>query len=51
MVHEEVDSWLPCQAATTGKAERLEPLKMTTLPNAPWKKLAMDFVGTLHSRE
>ena len=51
MVKEKVDSCLPCQATTTSKAERLEPLKMTPLPNAPWKELAMDFLGPLPSGE
>nr|XP_058973198.1 uncharacterized protein K02A2.6-like [Pocillopora verrucosa] len=51
MVKEKVDSCLPCQATTTSKAERLEPLKMTQLPNAPWKELAMDFLGPLPSGE
>ena len=49
MVKEKVDSCLPCQAATTCKAQRLEPLRMTPLPTAPWKELAMDFLGPLPS--
>ena len=43
MVMDKVDSCLPYQAATTSKAERLEPLRMTMLPNIPWKELTMDF--------
>ena len=49
MVKEKVDCCLPCQAATTCKAQRLEPLRMTPLPTAPWKELAMDFLGPLPS--
>ena len=51
MVKEKVDSCLSCQAATTSKAERLEPPRMTPLPNTPWKDLAMDFLGSLPSGE
>ena len=51
VVKEEVDNCLPCQAATKGKAERLKPLKTTTLPSAPWKELALDFVRPLRSGE
>ena len=43
MVKDKVDSCLPYQAATTSKAERLEPPRMTMLPNIPWKELTMDF--------
>ena len=49
MVKEKVDCCLPCQAATTCKAQRLEPLRMTPLPTAPWKELTMDFLGPLPS--
>ena len=49
MVKEKVDSCLPCQEETTCKAQRLEPLRMTPLPTAPWKELAMDFLGPLPS--
>ena len=42
MVNEKADSCLSCQAATTGKAKRLEPLQMTPPPSAPWKELSMD---------
>ena len=51
MVKEKVDSCLPCQTATTGKAERLEPRKMTTPPSTLWKELGMDFLGPLPSGE
>ena len=44
MVKEKVESCLPCQAATTGKAERVKPRKMATPPSALWKELAMDFL-------
>ena len=49
MVKEKVDSCLSCQAATTGNAQRLEPLQMTPLPRAAWKELSMDFLGPLPS--
>ena len=49
MVKEKVDSYLPCQAATTCKAQRLEALRMTSLPTAPWQELLMDFLGPLPS--
>ena len=49
MVKEKVDSCLSCQTATTGTAQRLEPLQMTPLPRAPWKELSMDFLGPLPS--
>ena len=45
MVKEKVDSCSPCQAATTNKAEQLEPLRKTPLPNVQWKEVAMDFLG------
>ena len=51
VVKEEVDNCLPCQAATNGKAERLKPVKTTTLPSTPWKELALDFVRPLRSGE
>ena len=51
MAKEKVDSCLPCQAATTSKAEQLRPLGMTPLPSAPWKELAMDFLRPLPSGE
>ena len=51
MVKEKVDRCLPCQAATASKAERLEPLRMTPLPNASWKEFVMDFLRPLPSAE
>ena len=51
MVKEKVGSCLPCRTAITGKAERLEPRKMTTPPSALWKELGMDFLGPLPSGE
>ena len=35
---------LSCQAATA-KSPPPEPLRMTTLPSAPWKEVAVDFAG------
>ena len=34
VVKEKVNNCLPCQVATTSKAERLEPPRITPLPNA-----------------
>ena len=42
---------LPCQAATTGTSTNPEPLIMTKLPDAPWKEVAVDFVGPFPSSE
>ena len=49
MVKEKVDSCLPCQAPNTGKPQRVEPPRMTPLPKAPSKELAMDFLEPLPS--
>ncbi|XP_038063208.1 uncharacterized protein K02A2.6-like [Patiria miniata] len=51
MVEDKVKQCLPCQAATTNSAERPEPLKMTPLPSAPWKEVAVDFTGPYASGE
>ena len=42
MVKETIRVCLPCQAATSGNHPPPEPLKMTHLPCAPWKEVAMD---------
>ena len=49
MVKERIDNCIPCQAATPGTSPRLEPLRMTPLPSAPWKELAADFLGPFPS--
>ena len=41
MVEETIRAGVPCQAATSGNHPPPEPLKMTHLPRAPWKKVAM----------
>ena len=51
LVEEKVKTCLPCQAATTGTSTSPEPLIMTTLPDAPWKEVAADFVGPFPSGE
>ena len=51
MVEDKVKKCIPCQAATTSGAERQEPLKMTPLPSAPWKEVAVDFTGPYASGE
>ena len=45
MAEEKIHNCLPCQASTQGKMPPPEPLKMTPLPSAPWKEVAIDFVG------
>ena len=51
MVEDKVRQCIPCQAATTTNAERPEPLKMTPVPSAPWKEVAVDFTGPYASGE
>lgn len=43
MVERKVKDCLPCQAATA--SGQREPLKMTPLPDGPWKQVAVDFAG------
>ena len=43
----EIESCIPCQ--TTGSATKQEPLQMTELPPAPWKRVSTDFCGTFPS--
>jgi len=45
MVEQVVADCLPCQASTTKQTETLEPLKMSKLPDAPWKEVSTDFCG------
>ena len=51
MVESRIKNCVPCQAATQGTAPKPEPLKMTPLPKAPWKEVAVDFLGPLPSGE
>ncbi|XP_064639559.1 uncharacterized protein K02A2.6-like [Lineus longissimus] len=46
MVEECVKDCLPCQA-TSGRASKPEPLRMTKLPNGPWEEVSVDFYGPL----
>ena len=43
MVERKITDCLPCQATTAGG--QCEPLKMTPLPDGPWKQIAVDFAG------
>ena len=43
MVERRIKDCLPCQATTAGGHR--EPLKMTPLPDGPWKQVAIDFAG------
>ena len=51
MVENRIKTCITCQAATQGTMPRLEPLNMTPLPKAPWKEIAVDFVGPFPSGE
>ena len=51
MVEETIRACLPSQAATSGNHPPPEPLKMTHLPCAPWKEVAMDFLGPFPTGE
>ena len=51
MVEETIRACLPCQAATSGNHPPPEPLKITHLPRAPWKEVAMDFLGPFPTGE
>jgi len=51
MVENTIQNCLPCQAATSGNDPPPEPLKMTPLPSAPWKQVAMDFLGPFPTGE
>ena len=50
LAEEKVKNCLSCQAVST-KSPPLEPLRMTPLPSAPWKEVAVDFVGPFPSGE
>jgi len=45
---EKVKNCLSCQASTPKSPSR-EPLRMTPLPSAPWKEVAVDFAGPFPS--
>ena len=44
MAEQKVQNCLSCQAATA-KSPSIEPLRMTPLPSARWKEVAVDFAG------
>jgi len=44
LAEEKVKNCLSCQAATP-KSPLREPLRITPLPSAPWKEVAVDFAG------
>ena len=48
LTEDKVKNCLSCQAATA-KSPPPEPLRMTTLPSAPWKEVAVDFAGPFPS--
>ena len=48
LAEEKVKNCLSCQAASTKSPPR-EPLRMTPLPSAPWKEVAVDFAGPFPS--
>ena len=48
MIEREVKACLPCQAATHGSLNK-EPLKMSKLPEGPWKEVSLDFCGPFPS--
>ena len=49
LIHEELDQCIPCQAATPEK--KREPLNMSSLPDGPWEKVAVDFCGPMPTGE
>ena len=48
LTEDKVKNCLSCQAATA-KSPPPEPLRMITLPSAPWKEVAVDFAGPFPS--
>ena len=48
LVEYKVKLCIACQA-TSGNAERMEPLNMTPLPDGPWQEVAIDFKGPFPS--
>ena len=49
MVEAHIQHCHPCQVVTVS-LER-EPLRMTPMPWEPWKEVAMDFLGPIHTEE
>ena len=50
MAEQKVQNCLSCQVATA-KSPSPEPLRMTPLPSAPWKEVAVDFAGPFPTGE
>ena len=50
MAEQKVQNRLSCKAATA-KSPSPEPRRMTPLPSAPWKEVAVDFAGTFPTGE
>ena len=51
LAEEKIRNCHPCQVSTPEDSKPLEPLKMTPLPNGPWKEVSMDFAGPYPSGE
>ena len=51
MVEAVVPQCLPSQAATYKTVESKEPLKMSKLPDFPWRMVSIDFTGPFKSGE
>ena len=51
MVEERVKACIPCQATSTHGSEHCTPLKMSHLPDRPWKELSIDFIGPFPTGE
>ena len=49
MVEAHIQHCHPCQVVTV--SQEREPLRMTPMPNEPWKEVAMDFWGPIHTGE
>ena len=49
MVEAHIQHCHPCQVVTV--SQEREPLRMTPMPNEPWKEVAMDFWGPIHTVE
>ena len=51
MVEDKVKACVPCQATTTRGSERCTPLRVSSLPDAPWQELSVDFIGPFPTGE
>ena len=51
LTEEKIRNCCPCQASMPESAPTPEPLKMTPLPDGPWKEVAIDFAGPYPSGE